>query len=634
MGGMIALVPDDDSLGNLAVDGGEDPSELHATLLYLGDDDDVNGWSDDQRANLGNLVASLAPGVQPIDAHVVGPAHFNPTGGPDGDMDPCVVHLIGGSGDLSDLRDYLTDAINGSDDYPDLPAQHPGYLPHVTAGYGLDPSQVSYGGPVRFDKLRYAVGDDVQDFPLGVDPDSDGDDDTTPEGDTDHDVWPVSGEEKSACGAVCADLRPDLYALTHDVETKTALCEHNDLGDLCTTLHPGIEHRVIREIKAGEFESVEYKRKFTPEKRKQMAKAGTAMPDGSYPIANHEDLKNALRAYGEAPEGKRAELRAHIKKRAKALGATHMLDASSIDFEPSGKSAENGIEVKVASPDPRAAKLRRYWAFNPVARAKWRPGEPHDFYRLRRQLAKYVHDPHILSGLTANIHHLALGVWPGHEDGGKLGKKELPQPMPLLGDSDDPEQYDPGMPDDDEAAMFDGVDPVALLLIDPGEMDEFGNALLDNDETEDDGDGVEGDADEGPVVEADQGLRIKSAEVVITPLELKALDRLTAEFKAAPGSLDDLMLETDRLGLLDVSAGDPGDQNGGDVQTDIGDDDWADVLRRDKRWLLGGDGDLVDGGPEQGKNTQDDDNGLGSNGTVGTAQTGALNMPASLFDGI
>lgn len=535
MAGMIALVPDDDSVNNLAVDGGEDPDQLHATLLHLGDDDDVNGWSDDQRANLGSLVATLAAGTNPVDGHIIGPAHFNPDGGTDGNMDPCVVHLVGGTGQLGELRDYLSDAINGSQDYPDLPMQHPAYLPHVTAGYGLDPSAVSYAGPVRFDKLRYAVGDDVQDYPLGVDPDGDGDDDTSPAGDTDHDVWP--NEEKSACGPVCAELRDDLYALTHDVETKTAQCQHSDLGDMCRTLHPGIEHRY------------------------------------------------------------------QTRREAKAV--------------------DDGVEVKVASPDPRAAKLRRYWAFNPKATAKWRPGQPHDFYRLRRLLSKYVHDPHILSGLTANIHKMATGFRPG----GEPGHKALPLPM-LGGDENDPTLFDPGAPDDDESGMFDDIDPVALLLVGDDEMDEFGDGLPDEDEIEEDA--VEPEED-GPVVEADQGMRIKSAEVVITPLELKVLDQLNVEVKAL-GSLDDLMLETDRLGLLDVSAG--GDQISDDGQSDEGDEDWSDVLKRDKRWLLGANGDLVDGGTEQGKNTQDDDNGLGSNGTVSTAQTSTLNMPASLFDGI
>ncbi len=52
--------------------------------------------------------------------------------------------------------------------------------------------------------------------------------------------------------------------------------------------------------------------------------AGTkALPDGSFPIENKSDLKNAISAYGRAKNKARAK--AHIIKRAKALGATNML---------------------------------------------------------------------------------------------------------------------------------------------------------------------------------------------------------------------------------------------------------------------------------------------------------------------
>jgi hypothetical protein len=52
--------------------------------------------------------------------------------------------------------------------------------------------------------------------------------------------------------------------------------------------------------------------------RKKMAKKGTAMPDGSYPIANASDLRNAIQAIGRAKDP--AAAKAHIKRRAKALG--------------------------------------------------------------------------------------------------------------------------------------------------------------------------------------------------------------------------------------------------------------------------------------------------------------------------
>jgi hypothetical protein len=54
--------------------------------------------------------------------------------------------------------------------------------------------------------------------------------------------------------------------------------------------------------------------------RKRMAKEGTAMPDGSYPIANCSDWDNARRAVGRSDPGRRAAVRAHIAKRGNALG--------------------------------------------------------------------------------------------------------------------------------------------------------------------------------------------------------------------------------------------------------------------------------------------------------------------------
>lgn len=59
--------------------------------------------------------------------------------------------------------------------------------------------------------------------------------------------------------------------------------------------------------------------------RKAMAAKGEALPDGSYPIANKTDLKNAVQAIGRADNP--AAAKAHIAKRAKALGATDLLPA-------------------------------------------------------------------------------------------------------------------------------------------------------------------------------------------------------------------------------------------------------------------------------------------------------------------
>lgn len=48
------------------------------------------------------------------------------------------------------------------------------------------------------------------------------------------------------------------------------------------------------------------------------------MKDGSYPIVTIKDLKNAIQAFGRTGKNKEAT-KAHIKKRARALGKTDLL---------------------------------------------------------------------------------------------------------------------------------------------------------------------------------------------------------------------------------------------------------------------------------------------------------------------
>lgn len=65
----------------------------------------------------------------------------------------------------------------------------------------------------------------------------------------------------------------------------------------------------------------EYARKFTTEQRKKLAKEGKAKKDGSFPIENEADLKNAIKLA-------KAEDRAHVKKRAAALGLSNLIPDS------------------------------------------------------------------------------------------------------------------------------------------------------------------------------------------------------------------------------------------------------------------------------------------------------------------
>lgn len=74
------------------------------------------------------------------------------------------------------------------------------------------------------------------------------------------------------------------------------------------------------------------------------------------------------------------------------------------------------------APDtPATRRLKNYWAHGEgAAKIGW--GRPGDFDRCRLHLGKYVKPGHQLDGLCANLHHEALGVWPGQE-GPKKGKR-------------------------------------------------------------------------------------------------------------------------------------------------------------------------------------------------------------------
>lgn len=62
---------------------------------------------------------------------------------------------------------------------------------------------------------------------------------------------------------------------------------------------------------------------FSEGERKKLAKEDEAMPDGSFPIRNTQDLKDAIRSVGRAKDP--AAAKRWIKKRAKELGKESLL---------------------------------------------------------------------------------------------------------------------------------------------------------------------------------------------------------------------------------------------------------------------------------------------------------------------
>lgn len=158
-GGMLALYPRPDDAYKLAVPGGEPVEDIHLTLAYLGED--IAGLDP---SALGHAVASIVDNVTVITARIMGYALFNPDGGPDGDKDPCAVYLVGDSEQIPDLHNDIQHAVE--ENFPDAPPQHKPFIPHVTAGYGLDITELSYTGPILFDRVGFDFADNVHFFPL------------------------------------------------------------------------------------------------------------------------------------------------------------------------------------------------------------------------------------------------------------------------------------------------------------------------------------------------------------------------------------------------------------------------------------------------------------------------------------
>ena len=71
------------------------------------------------------------------------------------------------------------------------------------------------------------------------------------------------------------------------------------------------------------FSSLVNKADFSMAERRRMAQAGIAMSDGSFPIRNRGDLRNAIQSVGRASNYDAAKR--HIISRARALNATGML---------------------------------------------------------------------------------------------------------------------------------------------------------------------------------------------------------------------------------------------------------------------------------------------------------------------
>ena len=104
----------------------------------------------------------------------------------------------------------------------------------------------------------------------------------------------------------------------------------------------GYDEYTLDEAESIEAEAAEIalKRAYTEESREQMAKAGNALPDGSFPIKDESDLRNAIQAYGRAKDKDAAK--AHIMKRALDLGLEELIPMNWVPESDKNKAKMEG----------------------------------------------------------------------------------------------------------------------------------------------------------------------------------------------------------------------------------------------------------------------------------------------------
>ena len=119
------------------------------------------------------------------------------------------------------------------------------------------------------------------------------------------------------------DVETDVYngQDAYVVNIKTGESEATDVY-----VGLGGEILAVDTLDYAEAAEIAMKRAYSTDERNAMAESGEAMEDGSFPIKDTDDLRNAIMAYGRAKN--QAAAKAHIMKRAKDLDAADMIPES------------------------------------------------------------------------------------------------------------------------------------------------------------------------------------------------------------------------------------------------------------------------------------------------------------------
>lgn len=156
----VMLYPSTDQAKQIAIEGGSDWSQIHCTLGYFGNMDDLIAAGVDEQ-DMVDLVNEVAKTTDPIGAQLNGITRFS---GPD-DEDHLVVSVD--SPEVEDLRHTLKKV--SKDEHVPLDTSH-GYTPHITLGTlkTTDQMPISRWAPmqVTFDTIVLSWGDHHTLLPL------------------------------------------------------------------------------------------------------------------------------------------------------------------------------------------------------------------------------------------------------------------------------------------------------------------------------------------------------------------------------------------------------------------------------------------------------------------------------------
>jgi len=155
--GMVALVPTQEFLDKLYIDGGEPKDQLHLTLKFL---PGAGDWDDEKKQELLKACEDLINNIKNAGlptGKVFAHAEFNP------DDNQCATYLVSNiDWVIEEWRDYDLEELLDLD-----PDKFGAWIPHITAGYDMDPEELDFIGEITFDTLRCVIGGQQYDFPLG-----------------------------------------------------------------------------------------------------------------------------------------------------------------------------------------------------------------------------------------------------------------------------------------------------------------------------------------------------------------------------------------------------------------------------------------------------------------------------------